>query len=213
MIIKKFPSGPLATNAYVVGCSKTLKAAIIDPAPNSFSSISNYLKENSLNPEKILLTHSHWDHIADAALFQREFHLSLFVHSLDRENVEAPGSDGLPCWIPIEKAIIGDLLDETTVLSIGHLVFTVIDTPGHTPGGVCFYCKDHNLLFSGDTLFKGSIGNLSFSTARPNLMWESLNKLALLPSLTRVLPGHGPETTIGAEDWLKDAESIFGNSY
>lgn len=213
MIIKKFPSGPLETNAYVVACPVTKKAAIIDPAAESFGPITEYIYQQQLIPEKILLTHSHWDHTAEAFLFKKNLHLPLFVHEDDRGNVERPGSDGLPCWISIEGVSVDGFLTEEIPLLIGDLTFQVIHTPGHTPGGICFYCEKWNVLFSGDTLFKGSIGNLSFPTARPSLMWESLNKLAQLPLHTKVFSGHGLETTIGTESWLKNAESIFGNSY
>jgi glyoxylase-like metal-dependent hydrolase (beta-lactamase superfamily II) len=72
------------------------------------------------------------------------------------------------------------------------------------------YCQEEHILFSGDTLFKGSIGNLSFPTCRPDLMWDSLAKLAKLPSETIVYPGHGPSTTIGEENWLPYAKKYFG---
>jgi len=102
------------------------------------------------------------------------------------------------------------LLKEGDRVSIGNQIFEVIETPGHTPGGVCFYNGNQHLLFSGDTLFKGTIGNLSFPTSRPHLMWTSLSKLAKLPAETRVFPGHGLETTIGQEKWLERAEELFG---
>ncbi|MFN4173726.1 MAG: MBL fold metallo-hydrolase, partial [Parachlamydiaceae bacterium] len=86
----------------------------------------------------------------------------------------------------------------------------VIDLPGHTPGGVGFYDPKRGLLFSGDTLFQNTIGNLSFPTARPELMWKSLKKLAKLPPETIVMPGHGPSTTIAKERWLDKAEDYFG---
>ena len=125
--------------------------------------------------------------------------------------LEFPGSDGLPCWIKIEGVVPTHLINEGDSLVIGDLHFSIIHTPGHTPGGVCFYCAQEKLLLSGDTLFKGTIGNLSFSTGRPEQMWPSLAKLALLPSDTQVYPGHGEKTTIGNEKWLDKAEEIFGN--
>jgi hydroxyacylglutathione hydrolase len=132
------------------------------------------------------------------------------IHHLDTPNLQNPGSDGLPCWVMIEGVSPTLLLKEGMEIPLGKLKIQVIETPGHTPGGVCFYLPDHHLLFSGDTLFQGTIGNLSFPTARPELMWQSLSKLAKLPQETRVLPGHGPETTIGKEPWLERAETLFG---
>lgn len=210
MIIQAFPSGFLDTNAYVIACTDTHKALIIDPAQNSASLINEFLAHHNLKPEKILLTHSHWDHLVDTAELKAKYNIPVFVHKEDAENVENPGSDGLPLWISIQGVKPDGFLNDNDIISIGRLNFKVIHTPGHSPGGVCFYCPEEKVLISGDTLFKGSIGNLSFATARPKSMWESLKKLSKLPPETHVFPGHGPATTIGEEKWLSDAENIFG---
>ena len=182
----------------------------MDPAPDCFKEICSYITENKLVPSKILLTHSHWDHIADTSLFKKHYHLPVYIHALDAPNLQKPGSDLLPCWISIEGVQPDVLIEENSEIQIGaDLKFKVICTPGHTPGGVCFYCEMEHVLFSGDTLFQGTIGNLSFPTARPHLMWESLKKLSLLPSETVVYPGHGPSTTIGKEPWLSRAKEFF----
>jgi hydroxyacylglutathione hydrolase len=211
MLIHTFPSGPFETNAYVVACPRTKEAAIIDPAPGSFDAITHFVDSQQLTPKILLLTHSHWDHIANAAAIQEKYRLPVYIHALDVKNLESPGSDGLPCWVSIKGIKPSNLINEGEIISVGDLNFTVIHTPGHTPGGVCFYCPEEKILFSGDTLFKGTIGNLSFPTARPKLMWPSLAKLALLPPETKVYPGHGDPTTIGHETWLANAEKIFGN--
>lgn len=212
MIIKAIPSGPFETNAYIISSEDSHLALIIDPAPDSSHSIINYLTENNLKPEKIILTHSHWDHIADTADLKKHYQIPVLIHEEDAGNLEVPGSDGLPCWISIEGVKADGFLQDGDVLSVGNMNFSVIHTPGHTPGGICLYNAQDNVLISGDTLFKGSIGNISFPTARPKLMWESLKKLAKLPPNTVVYPGHGPKTTISSESWLPNAEKIFGNS-
>lgn len=211
MIIQDFPSGPFETNAYVVACPQTKQAAFIDPAPDSKDALIDFVTQNQLNPVAILLTHSHWDHIADVADLKDNYPVPIYIHSLDAPNLQKPGSDGLPCWISIRGVVPDKMLKEGDVISVGHLDFHVIGSSGHTPGGVCFYSPKEKVLFSGDTLFKGTIGNLSFPTARPSEMWVSLSKLAQLPPETKVFPGHGPSTTIGQENWLKRAEEIFGN--
>lgn len=210
MIIHTLPSGPFDTNAYVVACPTTKKAAIIDPAPESYDKILNTIESNHLKPELVLLTHSHWDHIAEVAQIKKKYHLPVYIHALDAPNLESPGADKLPCWIAIEGVHPDKLLKEGEIISVGDLQFHVIHTPGHTPGGVCFYCPKENVLISGDTLFKGTIGNISFPTASPSSMWESLKKLSKLPKETIVYPGHGPSTTIGTEHWLGNAEEFFG---
>jgi glyoxylase-like metal-dependent hydrolase (beta-lactamase superfamily II) len=211
MIIKAIPSGPFETNAYVLGCPDFHLALIIDPAPDSSASIIDYLTKNNLKPEKILLTHSHWDHIADVACLKKHYHIPVLIHEEDAKNLEMPGSDGLPCWISIEGIKADSYLNEGDNINCGNLSFIVIHTPGHSPGCICLYEEKQNVLISGDTLFKGSIGNLSFATARPKKMWESLKKLGKLPPSTKVYPGHGPSTTIGIESWLSNAENFFGN--
>ncbi len=211
MNIHVFPSGPFETNSYLAVCKTTRQAAIIDTAPGSYQKIHSYIAEKKIFPSKILLTHSHWDHIADAALFKKHTSLQVCIHPLDTLNLEKPGSDRLPCWISFEGVLPDVLLKENQIIQIGQLAFRVIHTPGHTPGGVCFYCEEEGALFSGDTLFQGTIGSLSFPTAQPHLMWDSLKKLAALPPDTIVYPGHGPSTTIGEESWLSHAKERFEN--
>src|SRR5262245_5070740 len=131
MSIQVFPSGPFDTNAYVVACPNTHKAAIIDPAPDSSDVLATYITENQLIPDKILLTHSHWDHIADTALLKDHFKIPVFIHPLDAPNLIKPGSDGLPCWLEIEGMQPDTLLNDQDLVSIGDLTFQVIHTPGH----------------------------------------------------------------------------------
>lgn len=211
MIIQAFPSGPFATNAYIIACPQTRQAVIIDPAPGSLAKITDVIAKLSLLPIALWLTHSHWDHIVDTAAFKSQYSIPVAIHALDASNLEQPGSDQLPCWMTIEGVTPDWLLKEGDRLTCGDFEFEVIHTPGHTPGGVCFYCPKEGILFSGDTLFKGTIGNLSFPTCQPEAMWPSLDKLAKLPQHVRVFPGHGPSTTIGEEPWLPKARQIFGH--
>ncbi len=211
MLLELFESGPVATNAIVLACSQTSAACIIDPAYESFQSIPSYIEKHSLNVTTIILTHSHWDHLADLSKFKEKYNVPIQVHPADLNNVIKPGADGLPLLFPIPGVQVDSFFNEGDTLSIGNLKLQVIHTPGHTPGGVCFYIPEHQTLISGDTLFQGSIGNLSFPTADPEAMWVSLDKLAKLPPATKVYPGHGPSTTIAAESWLANAKQIFGD--
>jgi hydroxyacylglutathione hydrolase len=191
VFIRVFSSGPLGTNAILIGCKKTKYAA------------------EHLVIKKILLTHSHWDHIADAHLLKEKTGALLFVHSLDAPNVIKPGSDALPLFFPIKGVQPDGFLEEGKAIDLGHLHIEVIHTPGHSPGGVCFYLKDQNVLISGDTLFRGSIGRLDLPTGKAPLMWKSLEKIQALPPQTRVIPGHGEETTLANESWLSHAKEMF----
>lgn len=210
MFIQIFPSGPFSTNAYVVACEHTHEAAVIDPAPGSFSSIRTFLESQGLTCRKILLTHSHWDHIADVQRFKEQYDAPVYIHPLDAPNLQKPGADGLPCWLNIPGIEPDVRLEEGMQVLVGDLTFQVIHTPGHSPGGICFYEPQQHVLFSGDTLFKGTIGNLSFPNCQPDLMWPSLEKLSRLPLQTRIFPGHGPETNLAAESsWLPQARQLF----
>ncbi len=201
MILEVFPLGPADTNAYLLGCSKTKRAAVID-VPLGSKILINRAKELHLQIEMILLTHSHWDHIADIALLKEKLRVPVYIHREDAENLESPGADGLPLFFPVKGVKPDEYLQEGQVITLGELNIVVIHTPGHTPGGVCFYLAHEKTLISGDTLFRGTIGNLSFPTARPHLMGVSLKKLADLPKDTKVYPGHGEPTTIGREQWI-----------
>ncbi len=211
MLIQGFPSGPFLTNAYLVSCTKTRSTAIIDPSPQSAVAILKSIKDQELIPEKILLTHSHWDHIADISLIRQVYpKIPVSIHPLDKENLFSPGSDRIPCLVPIAALQEATFFQDDEIFTIGNFTWQVIHTPGHSPGSVCFYCESNHILFSGDTLFKGSIGNLSLPTANPDLMWKSLDKLALLPKETHIYPGHGQDTYLKNEVWIKEAKKWFG---
>lgn len=209
MILEIFPSGPADTNAYLIACSETKQAVVIDVPFESTDQILDRSKELGLSIQMILLTHSHWDHTAEVALLKQNLSLPVYIHQEDAANLETPGSDKLPLYFPVTGVKPDGFLTDGQQISIGHLNIEVIHTPGHTPGGVCFYLSKEKVLISGDTLFRGTIGNLSFPTARPALMWTSLKKLAALPQDVKVYPGHGGPTTIGAEKWIAHAQERF----
>ncbi len=156
-------------------------------------------KKHELVLEKVLLTHSHWDHIVDAAEFKHKGGLQVFVHAEDAGNVEVPGSDGLPLFFPVAGVLPDGYLEEGDEIAVGELTLRVLHTPGHSRGAVCFYIESEQTLLSGDTLFKGAIGNISFPTSNPELMRTTLRRLKELPEKTKVIPGHGEATTIGQE--------------
>ena len=211
MLIESFCTGPFDTNAYLLGCEKQKKGIFIDPALGSKNLLLASMQKHHLQIKAIFLTHSHWDHIGDVASLKKSMDLPLYVHKDDAENVLNPGSDELPLMFPIEGAKVDDFLEEGQIYKIGNLEIEVLHTPGHSPGGVCFFLRKEQVLFSGDTLFKGTIGNLSLETAEKNAMWNSLKKLSKLPPKTRVYPGHGPNTTLENEDWLDRAQEIFSS--
>jgi hydroxyacylglutathione hydrolase len=210
MIIEKYTCGPVETNTYLIASPEEKIAAVIDPSLGSAKLVASYCKKEDLTLAHIFLTHSHQDHIADVAALKKLFpDVEIWVHALDAPNLETPGKDRLPSFIPVKGIVPDHLLEEGDEVKVGSIVFSVIHTPGHSPGGVCFYSKKEKILFSGDTLFKGTIGNIHFPTSDPEEMWKSLKKLSQLPADTRVFPGHGPDTVLSSESWLSKAKQIY----
>ncbi len=191
--------GPVETNSFLLSSSQEKKAYIFDAPPGSYSYWGKRAGELSFSIAGLLLTHSHWDHIADAAAFKEYYHLPIWIHSEDADNLRSPGSDGLALPLTIKGIQPDYILKDGDILSLDDLSLTVIHTPGHSPGSVCFYFPERATLISGDTLFAGGIGRLDLPTARPQHMKHSLQKLLKLPPNTQVFPGHGEATSIEGE--------------
>lgn len=207
--IYKMPFGPLETNTILIGCSKTKKAAVIDSAQGSTAAVLRKAKEAGLIIEKIFLTHSHWDHIADLHLLVEKTGAPVYVHRLDAPNVERPGSDRIPMMFEVQGVTSLNLIENGDFLDVGSLRCEVIHSPGHSRGSVCYFFREEKLLISGDTLFEGTIGTLSLPTAEPEKMWESLSFISKLPPDTHIVPGHGGDTILSKESWLSRAREIF----
>ncbi len=185
--------GEYATNAYLL-VSGT-QAIAIDAPPGSFEFYQELSHKLGTQLHYLLLTHSHFDHIADAAKIQAHG-IKVGIHPLDKGNCLQPGSDRLPQMMDV-KPFTPDFLLEKGDLVLDDFLIKVLHTPGHTPGGVCFIIED--LMFSGDTLFKGAIGNISFPTADRKKMRDSLEVLQNLQAHYTVYPGHGPKTELELE--------------
>jgi glyoxylase-like metal-dependent hydrolase (beta-lactamase superfamily II) len=199
MFVKGFSTGLIDTNSYLLACLSSKLAIVIDAGQNSAEKLISCAERHQLQIVKILLTHSHWDHIADIAVLKKSLHVPIYVHQKDASNVQNPGFDGLPLQFVIEGVEVDHYLADGEIIDLGNLHMRVIHTPGHSPGCVCFYEESQKVLFSGDTLFQGTIGRIDLPTACPFEMLTSLQKLKALPKETVVYPGHGDKTTIGQE--------------
>ena len=203
MIIEKVIAPPYATNAYLIGCEKSHKAIVIDPGFQTKDKLLSLIEKHQLTVDGIYLTHSHFDHIADAAKLKNEKGWPIYVHKEDAGNVLHPGSDGIPFNLDIEGADVDGYLEDGDEKFVGELRFLVLHTPGHSPGGVCFYFPTELVLFSGDTLFKGTYGRTDLPRSDSNKMKASLEKLKKYPDELLIYPGHASLTKLGREKtWL-----------
>jgi hydroxyacylglutathione hydrolase len=198
--------GPVETNSYLLIDPETQKAVWIDPAPGSTALLRHLPKGCQI--EQIILTHSHWDHIAEIGHPNtHEYQLidcPIKLHLEDLNNLKNPGTDGLSWPNSIHKPIAKLIhhFQEGDHWSLGEFGFEVMHTPGHSPGSCSFYCKDKALLISGDTLFANGFGRVDFPHSSPKAMKESLKRLSSLPKTTTVLSGHGPQSSLQDMLWL-----------
>lgn len=206
--IKCFTVNMLEENCYVLS-DDTHEAVIIDDGAyirGEHQAIDHYIVRENLIPKHVLNTHGHFDHTlgnfhlyqtyglkpemstADADLYD---HLSLQIQSI------------LGRKLKVEVVSVEHFLHDGDTIRFGNHQLQVIETPGHTPGGICLYCRQENILFSGDSLFRQSIGRTDFPGGNALSLISSLKERVMtLPDSTKVYPGHGEPTTIGEERYF-----------
>jgi len=194
--------GPVATNVHILADARTREAIAIDTATPSLAWIADELAARDWTLKLIVSTHGHWDHIGDNSAVAAHTGADIAVHGLDRVRLTDPE----PIWAPFDivPSVPAVELAEGGVIRFGELRLTVLHTPGHTEGSVCLLAGDEGRLYSGDTLFAGSWGRTDLPGGDERAMAESLARLSGLEDPVRVFPGHGRDTTIGAErGWLE----------
>lgn len=201
MTLAKVVVGYIGTKCYLVRNDETGEGFIVDPGYDD-GKIAEAVSRLELKPAAVLLTHGHFDHIM-AVERMRELYPGITVYIGENET-DIIGDPALNCSKAIvrrENAAHADrTVSDNETLDIAGIHIETLFTPGHTKGGVCYYIKDEKLLFSGDTLFAGSVGRTDFPTGNGQVLLESIRtKLAVLPDDTAVYPGHGDATSIGAE--------------
>jgi len=201
MTIQMFTVGKLFTNCYIVACPETKEAIIIDPGFESVSEaekVFKFIEEKALKPKFVVNTHGHPDHICGNGLVKGKFQTPILIHEKDAFMLGRLGGviakfAGFENSSPSADA----LLKDGDIISFGKINLKVMHTPGHSPGSISLVGKKE--VFTGDTLFAGSIGRTDIPRGSVLDIKESLRKLACLPDDFKVYPGHGPTTTIGEE--------------
>ncbi|MDO5403113.1 MAG: MBL fold metallo-hydrolase [Eubacteriales bacterium] len=191
--------GLIATNCYLIKNEDTKQSVLIDPA-EAPQRLQEMIDKSGCELKAVLLTHGHSDHISAAKEVCEKNHVRLYAGEDEKELLQNPQlnlSSQLGAAISIEADC---WVKDNDQLNIAGMDIKAIHTPGHTAGGMCYYIEEAGLLFSGDTLFAESVGKTDFPTGSMSELVRSVKeKLMILPDDTRVLPGHGEDTSIGYE--------------
>ena len=203
--IQRIECNPLQENCYVVS-DESRECVIIDCGAyydEEFEAIRQYISNNQINPVHLLATHGHLDHNFGNAYIWRTYGLKAEICAEDEEllaKLPLHARELFGMEITDEQPPIGRLLQDGDTIAFGTHQLTVMRTPGHSHGSVLFYCEAEKTVFTGDTLFRMSIGRTDFPEGSWKEMEQSLhNVVARLPQETTVLPGHGPKTSIADE--------------
>ncbi|MDO4301725.1 MAG: MBL fold metallo-hydrolase [Clostridia bacterium] len=199
MKLKLFVSPDMGENCYFVIDENTKETIIIDPGAMA-DKLCSIVDKNEFNVKAICLTHAHFDHAGAAEALKEHTNAPVFICQGEEVVAESANYNlsavfGSPFTVPYDR-----VLTDGEKFSFGGLTFKVISTPGHTPGGGCFYFENEGIVFSGDTLFMMSVGRTDFPGGDSETLIDSIrNKLFLLPADTTVYTGHGQSTSIGYE--------------
>lgn len=200
----------LGENCYVVS-DDTKECIIIDCGAfyeEERKAVVEYINDNKLQPKHLIVTHGHLDHNFGNNTIYDSFGLKPEVNAKDEhlmQTLKDQAKNFYQLTLDYDFPAIDHFFEDNETITFGNHTFTIIPTPGHSKGSVCFYCAEENTLFSGDTLFKSSIGRTDFPQGSMFQIIQSLRQLSQLPDETIVLPGHGEKTTIGLE--------VAGNPY
>jgi len=212
--IKTFPVNPLEVNCYVLS-DETRQAAVIDPgcfAESEWADILAYIRREGLHVSRCLLTHAHFDHVMGCHFVMRDLGLQPELWHEDAPlyrdlSGQVQQFFGPGMYIPGQPAL-GRCFTGETDITLGSHTLSLLHTPGHSPGCVCYYCPAEAVILTGDTLFRGSMGRTDLQGGDIAQMYASLSRLARLPAGVTALPGHGPQTTIQNEQrWIQPTYS------
>jgi hydroxyacylglutathione hydrolase len=200
MILETFPVGPLHCNCTILGDEATHEAMVVDPGDN-IPEILSRLQKHGLTLRQIVVTHAHIDHVGGAAQLRKLTGAPVLMNQQDLPLLGMMEMQAGWIGVPTPEVAPPDAsADDGLAVGLAALPAEVLHTPGHTPGSICLLFPAQHLLLAGDTLFAGSIGRTDLPGGDGHQILRSLrDRLLVLPDATRVVPGHGPETTIGEE--------------
>ena len=200
-----FSFNPLGTNCTVFWADGSRSCAVADPGMSSDEGekeLLSFFSREGLTPEAILLTHGHFDHVWGVERLLAHFPVPVYMHPADKE-IMADGAKafrGMQSVKMMRHSFPTVDVADGEVITVAGVAWKVLHTPGHTPGGVCYWSQENNVLLSGDTLFAGSIGRTDLQGGDYDQLMDSIKgKLLNLPGITDVIPGHGQPTTIARE--------------
>jgi len=200
--IDRFVLGAYQTNCYVLRDSAAAKDCLIVDTGLEAGELVDFLQKHKLNPVAVVLTHGHVDHITGLAEVREKYPgIKVYIHKLDAEMLTGAASNiSALMGQPFSTAPADFVCEEGDVIESAGIKLEVVHTPGHTPGGICLYSRNEEIVFVGDTLFADSIGRTDFPGGSMTQLVKSIKeKLLTLPDDTVVYPGHGPITTIAQE--------------
>ncbi|MDD4142129.1 MAG: MBL fold metallo-hydrolase [Bacteroidales bacterium] len=204
MTIQPMTFNHIQTNTFVLSDSDTLESIVIDPAFSEEAEqqyFDDYIKKNGLALREALFTHPHPDHLVGGKYIEETYGLIPRINSLSRQLIEELVPQA--CMIGFENFTLCDLnydLEDGEAVTFGHYSLKVIYLPGHAEGSVCLYCEKEKVLFSGDALFRSSIGRTDFPTGDYDLLIKNIKeKIFTLPEDVYIFPGHGDRTSVKFE--------------
>lgn len=201
MRVLTYVVGPLETNMYVIYDEKSLEALIVDPGGDEvLDYVSDLLRE--LKVKYVVATHGHLDHVLGIRALRRAYNVKFLIHRSDKD-VLSTSLGWADLWginVTLDDVRPDDYLDEGFSAILGSVELKVLHTPGHSPGSITLYAPSLKIAFTGDTLFRGSVGRTDLPGGSLKELKASLRKLVReLDRSTRVFPGHGPSTTLEEE--------------
>jgi hydroxyacylglutathione hydrolase len=200
MIVERLSVGPFQENCYIIGDEESGTGALIDPGDEA-ARIALTVERTGLAISQILVTHTHVDHVRAVAPLVDEYACPVLMHQEAEAMLKTVPQQALMMGIKFGKVpAVDQRIGDDEVLEVGNIRLRSLYTPGHAPGHLAFYAEEEGVVFAGDALFAGGIGRTDLPDGSMELLLQSISeRLLTLPDETRVLSGHGPETTIGQE--------------